>query len=235
MTSRNFNPMLCLSICNRADHLITAQFEVSTDGHQFPAMADLRQLQARLPLPSIAPGTVDISSMPGDAAAAQARQVLQKMNTALAAHDAEAMASCFFPVQAYWKDQLSLTWHLRTMTGPPAIAAGLIETSGLRELTGEIEFSGAQFTPAAPTLQFIDSDLSFRTNAPQATCSGRMLLLPLRNGNGELEWKIWILSTKLENLDLQPEDESLLLRPSEPLSGSETLETEVFIIGGGNA
>lgn len=198
-------------------------------------MADLRQLKARLPLPSIAPGTVDHTSMSVEEAAVQARQVLWKMNNALAARDAETLASCFFPFQAYWRDQLGLTCHLRTMTGPSAIAAGLIETSGLRERTGEIEFVRAQFTPAAATLQFIDSDLTFRTNAPQATCSGRMLLLPLRNENGGLNWKIWVLSTKLENLDLQPEDESLLLRPSEPINGSETLKRDVFIVGGGNA
>ncbi|KAL1848546.1 hypothetical protein Daus18300_013556 [Diaporthe australafricana] len=173
--------------------------------------------------------------MSGEEAAVQARKVLQSLNKALAAHDVEALASCFFPSQAYWKDHLSLTYHLRTITSPRAIAAGLIETSKLRELAGEIVFSKAQFTPAAPTLQFIDSDLTFRTSSPQATCSGRMLLLPLKEEHGGLEWKIWILSTNLENLDVHPEDESLLLRPSEPLSGAETLETDVFIIGGGNA
>lgn len=186
-------------------------------------------------MPFIVPGTVDNASISGEEAAAQARRVLQSLNKALAAHDIEALASCFFPSQAYWKDHLSLNYHLRTITSPRAIAAGLIETSGLRELSGEIVFSKAQFTPAAPTLQFIDSDLTFRTNSPQATCSGRILLLPFKEEHGGLEWKIWILSTNLENLDVHPEDESLLLRPSEPLNGGETLETDVFIIGGGNA
>lgn len=160
-------------------------------------------------------------SMSGEEAAVQARRVLWKMDNALAARDAEALASCFFPFQAHWVDQLGLTCHLRTMTGPPAIAAGLIETSGLRERTGEI---------AAPTLQLIDSDLTFRTYAPQATCRGTILLLPPRNYYGGLEWKIWVLSTKLEKLDLQPDDESLLLRPSEPLGGSETFKA--FLLSG---
>ncbi|KAG8158326.1 hypothetical protein KVR01_012087 [Diaporthe batatas] len=207
--------------------------EASANGHHLPA--DLRQMQARLPLPSVAPGTIDHASMTDEEAAVQARDVLQTMNKALAAGDVKALAECFFPGQAYWKDQLSLTWHLRTLTGPETIAAGLIETSRLRALAGEIEFTKAQFTPAAPTLQFIESDLTFRTGSPQATCSGRLLLLPLRSEHGGVEWKVWILSTKLENLDLQPENESLLLKPSEPLSGAETLETDVFIIGGGNA
>lgn len=64
-----------------------------------------------------------------------------------------------------------------------------------------------------------------------------MLLLPVKNAleNETIEWKIWILTTKLENLDLQPEDEALLQSPGRQLDGLETLETDVFIIGGGNA
>lgn len=209
--------------------------EAPTNGHRSPAKADLRQMQARLPLPSVAPGTIDHASMTDEAAAAQARQVLQAMNKALAARDVEALAGCFSPSQAYWKDELGLTCHLRTLTGPQTIAAALIETSTLRELAGEIEFSRAQFTPAAPTLQFIEGDLTFRTGSPQASCSGRVLLLPLKSEHGGVEWKVWILSTKLENMDVHPEDESLLSKPSEPLGGGETLETDVFIIGGGNA
>lgn len=67
-----------------------------------------------------------------------------------------------------------------------------------------------------------------------------MLLLPTKD-KGIVSWKIWNLCTRLESLDLQPEDESLLLQaPPAPgrlrLDGSRTrLETDVFVIGGGNA
>lgn len=61
-----------------------------------------------------------------------------------------------------------------------------------------------------------------------------MLLLPT-NHDGTLSWKIWILCTWLESLDLQPEDESLLKAPARELQGSDPLETDIFIIGGGNA
>lgn len=54
-------------------------------------------------------------------------------------------------------------------------------------------------------------------------------------GKPQIDWKIWILSTKLENLDIQAEDESLLRAPGKDIGSSESLETEVFIIGGGNA
>lgn len=65
-----------------------------------------------------------------------------------------------------------------------------------------------------------------------------MLLLPTKD-KGIVSWKIWNLCTRLESLDLQPEDESLLLQAPPggrlPLDGPTRLETDVFVIGGGNA
>lgn len=66
-----------------------------------------------------------------------------------------------------------------------------------------------------------------------------MTLLPVKakldDGQEALIWKVWILSTVLENLDVHPEDEALLKSPARRLEGLETIETDVFIIGGGNA
>jgi hypothetical protein len=66
-----------------------------------------------------------------------------------------------------------------------------------------------------------------------------MMLLPVEVesevGKLEIDWKIWILSTKLEGLHIQAEDESFLQAPGKDIGVSESLETEVFIIGGGNA
>lgn len=88
------------------------------------------------------------------------------------------------------------------------------------------------------TQHFIDCRFTFRTRSPAATCSGRMVLIPvtsqLDNGNYSVEWKIWILSTSLENLDLQHEDEALLHCPARPFEHGD-FDTDVFIIGGGNA
>lgn len=78
----------------------------------------------------------------------------------------------------------------------------------------------------------------FKTSFPVATCSGRLLLLPTKvreNGKETITWKIWILSTWIENLDLQVEDETLLRSPGRNLDGFETIETDVLIVGGGNA
>ncbi|KKY36778.1 putative flavoprotein involved in k+ transport [Diaporthe ampelina] len=67
-----------------------------------------------------------------------------------------------------------------------------------------------------------------------ARCWGRMMLLPVKE-DGVVSWKIWNLCTRLESLDLQAEDECLLQAAGRSLDGPKTLETDVFIIGGGNA
>lgn len=82
--------------------------------------------------------------------------------------------------------------------------------------------------------QFIDCNFTFKTGSPAAKCSGRLLFLPVKTDE-TLAWKIWILNTKLESLDIQSEDEALLETPGRKLDSAEPLETDVFIIGGGNA
>jgi hypothetical protein len=37
-----------------------------------------------------------------------------------------------------------------------------------------------------------------------------MLLLPVNEDGADIFWKIWIMSTRLESLDTQAEDEQLL-------------------------
>jgi hypothetical protein len=83
--------------------------------------------------------------------------------------------------------------------------------------------------------QFIDCGIAFQTGSPAATCRGKVVLLPVKSANETVEWKIWVLSTILESLDLQKEDETLLQSPGRQLGGTEDVETDVFIIGGGNA
>lgn len=61
------------------------------------------------------------------------------------------------------------------------------------------------------------------------------MLLPVVTDGQRIAWKIWILSTILESLDIQPEDESLLQIPKRKLDASPNFETDVFIIGAGNA
>jgi hypothetical protein len=86
-------------------------------------------------------------------ATAYARGVLNRLNAALAASDAEAFESCFYADQAYWKDQLALTWRLRTFRCPGTIAASFLKTARLRDLSSGIAIDGeAVFLPATPVL-----------------------------------------------------------------------------------
>jgi hypothetical protein len=63
-----------------------------------------------------------------------------------------------------------------------------------------------------------------------------MMLLPVTDtGYNKVVWKIWVLYTRLESLDIQPEDEILLRSPQRQLDNAESFDTDVFIIGGGNA
>ncbi|CAJ2511128.1 Uu.00g067530.m01.CDS01 [Anthostomella pinea] len=207
----------------------------SWEGSKFPPKADLRKMMAQSPVPILAPGMVDMASMGGDEPARQAIAVLEAFNVALASEDVEGLGSLFCAKQAYWKDQLALTYHLRTFYTPGVIAAGLLETKNLRQLAGGFQLdTDARFIPATPDLQFIDASFNFETLSPAATCSGRLLLLPLKT-DSIVEWKIWILGTKLENLGVQSEDESLLQSPQRQLHALERFETDAFIVGGGNA
>ncbi|PYH86053.1 putative flavo protein [Aspergillus uvarum CBS 121591] len=202
---------------------------------KYPGQADLRKMMAQQPLPALEPNLIDPETMTGDEAAVQAHAVLDRLSTALSSKNVEALKGCFYTSQAYWKDQLALTSHLRTFNTPGVIAAAMLETAPLRGLGDVSVDGGAVFIPATPTLQFIDCGVSFRTSSPAATGKGKVVLLPVQNAEKTIEWKIWVLSTMLESLDLHPEDQGLLQGSSKEYPDPERFETDVFIIGGGNA
>ncbi|KAK0726917.1 hypothetical protein B0T26DRAFT_747310 [Lasiosphaeria miniovina] len=201
----------------------------------YPPRGDLRKMMAAQPLPVVAAGTVDPASMAGDAPSQRATAVLSAFNAAVAAGDAAALASCFLAEQAYWRDQLALTYHLRSFTTPAVIAASLLETEALRGVPEGFKLQEeARYIPISETLQFMSCPIAFKTTSPAATASGSMLLVPVKT-DGVVEWKVWVLVTVLDNFDVQPEDESLLQSPGRQLDGLETIDTDVLIIGGGNA
>ncbi|UPK90971.1 hypothetical protein LCI18_001906 [Fusarium solani-melongenae] len=206
-----------------------------SSGEEYPPVADLRTIIAERPIPVLPLDILGLISLKEDETRRQALNSLDGLNAALAANDSDALGRCFFSEQAYWKDTLALTYHLRTFFGPRVIATNLLETHRLRGINGRLELDAAVLTPATPTLQFIDASISFETKSPSAWCSGRVLLLPVKDDNNALEWKIWVLSTKLENLDLHLEDESLLELPGRKVDNLDQFETDVLIIGGGNA
>lgn len=91
--------------------------------------------------------------MSSEEATKQARTVLSAFNNALSSNDAKKLASCFFAGQAFWRDMLALTSHLRTFTTPSVISAALLETKGLRGVVGDVALEvAAIFIPASPVL-----------------------------------------------------------------------------------
>lgn len=126
---------------------------MSTSHDEFPPRVDLLKLMAQDPLPLLAPGMIEPGSMTGDEPTKQAQVVLDNLNSALARNGAEALKDCFWKGQAYWKDQLALTYHLRTFKTPGTIAASLLDTNKLRAIKGDITVDGgAIFFPATPVL-----------------------------------------------------------------------------------
>jgi hypothetical protein len=110
-------------------------------------------MMARHPLPVVPHEGVPEEATTGNGPTNQALAVLRTLSAALASDDANALENCFLPDQAYWKDALALTWHLRTFTSPGVIAASLLQTKRLRGLGGEIKLDGdVQFIPATPVL-----------------------------------------------------------------------------------
>ncbi|KAF4452312.1 putative flavoprotein involved in K+ transport [Fusarium austroafricanum] len=212
-------------------HLGLLKMETKTNA--YPPAGDLRKLFDQQPLPVLTPDIVERISFAKVNEFDQSSSVLEAFAAALSAADAQALQECFFAHQAYWKDILAFTYHLRTFYTVPRVVPNLLVSCKDRG-PSEWKLEGAVFVPVTPVLQFIDVSLSFKTSSPAATCSGRLVLLPVLN-TGNLEWKIWILSTKLESLDLHPEDESLLQAPRLNLDGVKKFDTDVFIIGGGNA
>jgi hypothetical protein len=202
--------------------------------NEYPLAADLRQEMAKHPLPSVPPGIVDAAAMTPEETTKQAKSFLHTFNVALDANNTAVVANCFNTEQTYWKDILAFTYHLRTFIGHESAVTSFLETKKLRGIPGGFKLGTAQFMPVAPTLAIIDCQLSFKTSSPAATCSGRLLLLPV-GINDKTEWKIWILATRLEDLHLHPENQGLLTAPGRELNGAESFETDVFIIGGGNA
>lgn len=58
-----------------------------------------------------------------------------------------------------------------------------------------------------------------------------MILLPIKGGLDKvIEWKIWVLITTLENLDLQQENEELLQSPARQINCHGGFQTDVSLL-----
>lgn len=116
-------------------------------------MTVLRKLMAECPLPVIPSEDLQDASAAGFDAFGVALELLNELNLALAAADVTKLKDLFFPGQAYWRDQLALTYHLRTFMTPSIVAASLLETCSLRGLNQNIRLEGSpQLVLVTPVL-----------------------------------------------------------------------------------
>ncbi|KAH8887797.1 FAD/NAD(P)-binding domain-containing protein [Thozetella sp. PMI_491] len=201
---------------------------------EYPPRADLRR-DVYKPIPNIPPDAIGAGGVDSATASNHALATVKHLSEALKGAAAENFSDAFFAEQAFWRDLLALTYHFRTFSNGAGIAAPFLELAKLRGVTElALVKDSVAFNPFLKTIQFA---VSFKTLSPAASCSGRISLLPQAQAEkgGQYDWKIWTLSTWLENFDAFPEATDGLEVPGRDLTGPEDIETDVFIIGGGNA
>lgn len=187
------------------------------------------------PFPSL---PINLASAAELDAPALVNQALTSLTGALRANDAAQLQSSFLGSQAYWRDLLAFTWHIRTFNDGPLIAPSLLTLARQRGWDGRLEVdpeSVNHVTVSSPASRFIEAHFAFETASPAAECAGRVMLMPEDGDNGSVVWKIWCLNTWVEGLKDFPEDEERLKAPRREMEREEVIETEVFVVGGGNA
>jgi hypothetical protein len=108
---------------------------------EYPRKADLRNDIYR-PLPKIERGIIDPALITGDEPTVLARTALDAFNEALASNDADKLADCFYAEQAFWRDIVALTSHLRTIALARLIAPVFLDLVALRGIAGKIKLAG---------------------------------------------------------------------------------------------
>lgn len=104
---------------------------------------------------------------------------------------------------ALWKDLMALTGRLKTISGPPSITKSWSRGASIRQPTDFEMISGSSRIMRHPAdasgkCAWVAARFSFRTQGKLETgCSGLIRLVP-SGVNGE--WKIWILTTILEEV-----------------------------------
>lgn len=147
------------------------------------------------------------------------------------------MQACFLTAQSYWRDVIAFTWHLRTFYDSPTIAPALTELAKARGGNFQFELDAKSVKEATPKpgLRWIEGMFTFETQSPAARCGGRVTLFPEQKSGDEIAWKIWTLSTWVDDLVASPQDMNALKAPRRKVEEEDAFETDVLILGGGNA
>ncbi|KUI59726.1 putative indole-3-pyruvate monooxygenase YUCCA11 [Cytospora mali] len=170
-------------------------------------------------------------------APALANNSLSSLTDALGTEDARKVKLCFSSSQSYWRDLLSFTYHFRTFNDAGIIASAMLMLVRKRGIVGGFELipESVNHVVVSPSLRWIEAMFTFKTLMPDAKCEGRLKLLPEAGEDSEVTWKIWELSTWLEAFEEYPEDVNKLKAAGRDLNDVKHIETDVLIVGGGNA
>lgn len=177
-------------------------------------------------IPKSIPSTIDAHALLTNA--------LNRLSTGLSTNSLPDTQSCFLNASpCFWRDHNALTWHLRTLSSSGTIAAALLTLSRAREASLDFEVlpQSVQDVVVSPTLRWVEGMFRFETRSPAAKCGGKVMLVPEEDG----EWRIWSMATWADDLVEWPEDEGLLTTVPQKSLDVERIDTEVFIIGAGNA
>ncbi|CAN9225814.1 unnamed protein product [Alternaria alternata] len=161
-----------------------------------------------------------------------ANKLLHQLVVALDAPGFETLAGLFRTTACHWRDTLALTAHLRTFNSHNVVASAL---KGLHDYRGihEVELNFASTTELDDKIKWVTFEFTFKTKSPLASCKGLVQSIPEVVG-GSTVWKIWSLTTWMNDFELFQEDEKRLREPTKPLSTDGNINTDVLIIGGGN-
>lgn len=138
--------------------------------------------------------TIIIDRSPSHAEA-EAQAWLAHFNDALQSPDWRTQLPPLFSTepQSWWKDQLSLTWDLRTLNTLPKILDMVAHARKSHHPRNfQLTTSGAKFIEVGAA-SFIEGPITFQTDI--ASCSGVLRLV-----NSEGSWKLWIMFTRMEDL-----------------------------------
>ncbi|KAI0444291.1 hypothetical protein F4803DRAFT_261597 [Xylaria telfairii] len=192
------------------------------------------------------PTTANIDEKTTDALAISS-QIIDTFNHSLEKRDYNAIADLFVD-NGYWKDQLSLTWDLRTVKGKENIINLL---QGGHHLVGvNIDRSAPSNDPQVVDLRYDGSvrGIQFFTTIITQFGSGRGVVRLIQESG---QWKIWIFHTLMDKL----KDHEEAVGPNRPSgvehgamagrknwverrqaeSNFEDSEPDVLIIGSGQA
>ena len=161
------------------------------------------------------PGSIPTASIPDNIDHAEVAKTCVQCLSSLKPED--------LTEDALWRDLLALTGTLRTFSSPKGIIDAWTELSSLRQpVAFTVIPNSSCIRRFGPKISFIAVRFSFATvRQPAAKCSGLIRIVPGQDG----QWKIWVLSTILEEIEGFGSPDVLAISPKVS-TGTSTLKID---------